>query len=139
VTSAEEFVSLRASERREDYLRAAHCSASNEVWLDVIKRFPEMRFWVAQNKTVAMEILFCLASDPDANVRTMVAMKHKLSKELMTLLANDVNSSVRQQIASNKKTPDEILRRLALDSSEIVAREARERLKKQNTPSREPG
>lgn len=52
IASAEEFVELRRSERQEEYSRVAQDSAPREVWLEVIQRFPDMRFWVAQNKTV---------------------------------------------------------------------------------------
>ncbi len=85
ITSAEEFVSLRQSENQEFYLQAATDSASNEVWLDVIARFPQMKRWVAQNKTVSLEILEVLAQDPDAEIRTAVAMKNKLSPQLYEL------------------------------------------------------
>ena len=82
IASAEEFVELRRSERQEEYLRAAWESAPREVWLEVIQRFPDMRFWVAQNKTMPVEVLAVLARDPDPRVRSIVAMKNRLTNEL---------------------------------------------------------
>jgi hypothetical protein len=72
IASAEEFVRLRTSDDPADYGRAAHDEATEETWREVIKRFPEMRFWVAQNKTVPLNILEELRMDPDERVRSMV-------------------------------------------------------------------
>ena len=127
ISSAEEFVELRRSQRREEYLRATQESAPREVWLEVIQRFPDMRFWVAQNKTVPVEVLAVLARDPDSRVRSMVAMKNKLTADLFELLAKDQDDSVRARLAHNKKVPSEILRRLSTDQSQVVSIAARER------------
>jgi hypothetical protein len=75
IESSEEFVRLRISDDPADYGRAAHDEATEETWRDVIKRFPEMRFWVAQNKTVSLSILEELRNDPDERVRSMVRAK----------------------------------------------------------------
>jgi hypothetical protein len=85
--SAEEFIRLRQSERSGNYLRAATESAEIDGWLEIIYRFPNMRVWVAQNKTVPLEILSILARDEDPAVRAFVAMKNKLSMDLIALLA----------------------------------------------------
>jgi len=127
--NAEEFVRLRQSDRSEDYLRAANESAEKEVWLDIIQRFPEMRVWVAHNKTVPLEILALLARDEDPAVRSFVAMKNKLSSELFGLLARDRDSSVRERIAHNKNTPLEVLRALTEDPNEPIALRAHQRLR----------
>ena len=63
IESAEEFKRLRESEVPEEYRRAAHDEASSETWLEVLNKFPELSFWVAQNKTVPLEILHVLADD----------------------------------------------------------------------------
>ena len=57
INSAEEFILLRNSETRDEYIRAASEDASDLVWIDIISRFPEMREWVAYNKTVPLNIL----------------------------------------------------------------------------------
>ena len=129
IASADEFVPLRRSEHQEDYLRAANDTASPNVWLEIIRRFSDMRIWVAHNKTVPIEILSVLAHDPNPDIRVAVAMKNKLSDELFRLLANDTNNLVRERIAYNKKTPPGILRALANDSCESISAQSRERLK----------
>jgi hypothetical protein len=128
--TAEEFVSLRRSARQQDYLRAATDSASTEVWLEVITRFPDLRVWVAHNKTVPIEVLSILARDADPDIRMAVALKNKLSEDLFSLLAADPNDSVRERIACNKKTPTEVLRRLANDTCELVSIQATEHVRK---------
>lgn len=75
IESAEEFVRLRNSKDPDEYGRAAHDEASEDVWRDVVERFPDMRFWVAQNKTVPLSILEALRHDPDERVRSMVRAK----------------------------------------------------------------
>jgi hypothetical protein len=128
ITSAEEFVRLRNSDEIELYTRAAHDSAPEEVWLDVIHRYPEMKKLVAHNKTVPHSILRILATDTDSDVRSMVARKRKAEWAILEALANDPCESVRTAIATNKKTPAYILQRLADDPCEYIAKVARKRL-----------
>ena len=71
IESADEFVRLRPSADPADYQRAAHDEAAERTWRDVIARFPEMRVWVAQDKTVPLSILDGLRTDPDERVRSM--------------------------------------------------------------------
>lgn len=126
--TAEEFVALRTSEDPELYRRAAEEPASEDTWLEVIQRYPEMRKWVAHNKTVPNTILQILADDPDVEVRWMVAQKRKADPSILQKLARDVSESVRQRVAYNSKTPDFILEELARDACEIVAEPARDRI-----------
>ena len=116
IKSAKEFIDLRTSERPEDYLRAARESAPLDVWFDVVEKYPEMKEWVARNKTVPMQVLDQLALDVDPRVRVAVAMKNKLSNDLMLTLAKDSDPSVRERIAYNKNASDEALRLLAQDT-----------------------
>ena len=120
IRSADEFVALRTSTERAQYERAAAEEASVETWTDVIVRFPEMRSWVAHNKTVPLEILKVLAKDTDPAVRAAVANKRKLDKELFEVLSRDPDEVVRQRIAYNKKTPAEIIERLLGDDASFV-------------------
>lgn len=129
IESADEFVRLRYSDDRDDYTRAATEPASTEVWNEVIERYPDARFWVAQNKTVPLEILAILASDPDAQVRRMVAAKRKLTPELLASLASDEDDAVRMSVARHKNTPHEILENLRSDSWSEVRLVASQRLK----------
>lgn len=103
IRSAEEFARLRKSDHLEEYDRAANDSASIDVWRDVISRYPDMRRWVAHNKTVPIEILAVLARDPDSHVRLMVAMKRKLTLDILERLADDDDESVRLRVAMHRR------------------------------------
>jgi hypothetical protein len=75
IESADEFARLRTSADPAEYQRAAHDNAADRTWRDVIARFPNMRFWVAQNKTVPLSVLEDLRNDPDERVRDVVRAK----------------------------------------------------------------
>ena len=128
IQSAEEFVELRTSENPELYTRAAQETAPEEVWLDVITRFPEMRVWVAHNKTIQTAILKILATDSDWRVRHMVASKRKTEPVILEQLAKDIDEGVRLAVAKNPKTPLHILEMLVHDQWETIAKEAKERI-----------
>ena len=128
INSAKEFVDLRTSERSDDYLRAARESAPLEVWFDIVGKYPEMKMWVARNKTVPMQVLEQLAVDVDPRIRVAVAMKNKLSNDIMLSLSKDSDSSVRERIAYNKNASDDVLRLLAQDSVVSVSEAARQQL-----------
>lgn len=123
IKSAEEFVLLRRSEASDKYMRAVHEEATDTVWMDVISKFPEMKEWVAHNRTVPLNILNILARDMDDSVRAVVASKRKLSPELFELLSKDKSEVVRERVAYNKKAPLHILKMLANDQI-IFVREA---------------
>jgi hypothetical protein len=128
ITSAEEFVRLRASVESVEYQRAANEEAPLAVWQDVIARFPDYRQWVAHNKTVPMEILEILATDPDPDVRYTVASKRKLTPKLLTKLANDPDDSVRNRVVRHKHAPHEVLEALRSDPWDAIRAVAEERL-----------
>ncbi len=128
ITSAEEFYRLRTSEVEEEYNRAAHEETSLEVWLDVIEKFPEMRLWVAQNKTVPAKVLEVLSRDHDADVRSFVAMKRKLPEHIQLVLARDEDYSVRERLSWNANATDAVLRVLAEDAEMRIREKAKERL-----------
>jgi hypothetical protein len=128
IASAEEFVELRCSEDPAEYRRAAHDGATEAVWRDVIDRYPDMKEWVAHNKTVPLEILRVLATDSDAAVRSSVAAKRKLDRALFVALSADEDESVRHQLACNARLPLDLLAALATDREPFVAAAARERL-----------
>lgn len=125
IASPEEFVSLRLSESPSDQTRASQDEAGLEVWLGVIADYPEMRQWVAHNKTVPVAVLQPLASDPDPAVRWEVAGKRKLDPAVLRMLADDEDDSVRARVARHHRTETEVLGALAHDESWVV-REAAE-------------
>ena len=128
IHSADEFVSLRHSEDPANYRRAAGEEAAVDVWRDVIDRYPEARVWVAQNKTVPLEILAVLVSDADTEVRHMVAMKRKLTPELLDQLSMDDDESIRMRVAMHENVANGTLQRLRDDSWECIREFVSERL-----------
>ncbi len=105
---------MRTSEDPADYHRAAYDEASIDTWREVIARFPSMRFWVAQNKTIPSEVIAQLAHDEDSKVRSMVARKRRLEPVILQSLASDPDDGVRMAVARNRHTPRPVLESLAL-------------------------
>jgi len=128
IRSAEEFVAIVDSGDEADARRASQDEAPLDVWLRVIELHPDLRFQVAQNKTVPAEVLERLAEDPDARVRGMVARKRKASAEILAKLAVDSDSGVRLAVAYNPSTPREVLELQRNDLWEEIARKATDRL-----------
>ena len=135
IESAEEFLSLRTSRVPEAYRRAANDEAAMSVWIEVIERYPRMRSWVAHNKTVPLEVLALLVSDPDPDVRSAVADKRKLTVELFRRLASDPDEAVRARVAYNTKAPSELLETMAADPAELVRDAAQAPLKRRRMGS----
>ncbi|MFF1300864.1 MULTISPECIES: hypothetical protein [unclassified Streptomyces] len=102
--------------------------ASLEVWTEIVERCPDARVWVAYNKTIPLEILRGLASDPDSAVRHMVAMKRKLTPDILEGMAADSDESVRLQVARHRRTPRSVLERLLGDDWSEVRKLARDRM-----------
>lgn len=128
IESAAEFVRLRESSDPDEYRRASTDDAPIEVWVEIVRTRPDMRFWVAQNKSVPLEILRVLARDQDVRVRSMVASKRKLDGATMAELARDPDEAVRHAVVLNRTTPRAVLERLRHDPWEPVRRAAEERL-----------
>lgn len=116
---------MRQTDTPSDQSRASQDEASLEVWLGVVAAYPEMRQWVAHNKTVPAAVLQALAGDPDPAVRWEVAGKRKLNSEVLRMLAEDEDDSVRVRVARHRRTETEVLSALAHDESWVV-REAAE-------------
>ncbi|MDR3352025.1 MAG: hypothetical protein LBO00_03255 [Zoogloeaceae bacterium] len=133
ILSAEEFISLRSSDVKAEYDRAAHEEAPLDVWKDVLERYPDYTLWIIHNKTVPLEILQMLSTSNDAKIRRDVAVKRKLSPELFEQLSQDADPEVRSQIAINKKTPLHILELLCNDKDQSVANTAKSQLKGRTT------
>lgn len=128
IQSAEEFRQIRLSEEIEEYNRAVHDEATSETWLQVIEKFPEMKEWVALNKTVPLEILEILSKDKSAKVRFTVAMKRKISEKIQLELCKDTDFSVRNAIVRNPNIKKEILEILSEDTENIIKEHAIKRL-----------
>lgn len=109
IESAKKFFELRNSEDPDQYLRAANEEAKVSIWEDVIATYPEMREWVAHNKTIPESIIRKLSSDPDSKVRYIIASRRKTPDDVKEMLSKDEDESVRMAIANNKKTSKKIL------------------------------
>lgn len=119
---------LRSSEESSDQRRAARDEAPIDVWMEVIRERPDMRAWVAVNKTVPVAVLSVLSKDPDWHVRHAVAMKRKLSHELLLDLASDPDEGVRRAVVFNQSATRAVLEHLAADSESEIRAVAAERL-----------
>lgn len=128
IESAAEFYRLRSSEDPEEYGRAAREEAPESVWMEVISLYPDMKKWVAHNKSVPVQVLAILAADPDWRVRFMVASKRKLPEHLQLDLARDTDVGIRLRVACNAKATRLVLQFLAEDEDEEVRDRARSRL-----------
>lgn len=128
INSAAEFLALRTSDDPADQRRAGHEAAAAGVWLDVIEKYPAMREWVAYNKTVPLEVLELLASDPDERVRWGVAVKRKISADLLRKLALDEDETVRARVAGHHRATIELLQSLLTDESWVVSQAAEKAL-----------
>ena len=80
IRSVAEFVNLCNSEDLADQARATNDPADDKVWLFVIEHHPDLRKWVAHNKTVPLSILRLLIDDADPITRSWVARKRKLDR-----------------------------------------------------------
>ncbi len=128
IKSAEEFVRLRMSEIPEEYNRAALEEAESDVWKQVISDYPDMRKWVAHNKSIPDEIIRVLVFDKDWSVRHTLARKRKTPLDVLEILAKDVDEVVRHSVAAHARTSPEILKTMLNDKWSVVADIAKERL-----------
>lgn len=127
IASAEEFKRYIESKNDEDNSRALD-SASDEVWFDILSKYPELSRDVVFNHTISVEVLERLSLSDDMNVRWNVAMKRRVNRTIFERLACDENISVRHRIACNPKAPEDVLLRLSTDKDPIVAEAAKKRL-----------
>ena len=126
IQSAEEFAALL--DDPPDGQRVAHMCASVEIWLQIIEDYPELRFDVAHNKTVPVEILAVLSNDPSDRVRSMVSCKRKLPRDILAKMVADSSEGVRRNVARHRHSDSEILSLLIDDECDDVSNIARERL-----------
>lgn len=132
IETAEEFIRLRTSTKSGEYLRAGREEAPYEVWMELIENHPDMRVWVARNRTINKGIQMVLSKDKDPQVRGAIASKYPLDRELYYYLSKDIAEIVRSTIAYNKKTPLDILKKMSEeDPIERVREEAKNNYDKQ--------
>jgi hypothetical protein len=127
IESAEEFRRLRLSEDPEEYGRAAHEEAPIGVRREVCDKWPELRVWVAHNKTVPIDILRALSTDKDPEVRYMVARKRKLPVDIQMRMGKDPDAGVRGALAYNAKLHNTVKAVLSDDEEQFVREAAASR------------
>lgn len=127
ISSAEEY---RVLLERDDVSakEVSTIQADEAVWSEIVESYPELRFAVAQNKTVPPSILRVLAISGDPRVRSMVARRRATPPEILKDLASDSSGGVRLAVAMNPSAPRDALAILAGDSWTEVALKARSRL-----------
>ncbi|MFF4834317.1 hypothetical protein [Streptomyces sp. NPDC001315] len=128
IESAEEFVRLRMSGDSADFLRIKQEDAPLDVWLDLVRDHPDMRFWVTFNRHVPPEVLRLLVDDEDWRVRANIAGRKGVPQDILETLSRDDHDAVVSSTASNPGTSTAALTRLSRHPWEDVRKRAREQL-----------
>lgn len=132
VNSVEEFLNILDSDEELGTNESRLCHAPDNVWRQIIIEHPELKRWVAWNKTISYTILEILSEDNDPEIRWWIASKTKISIGLLERFSKDSNSSIRERIVFNSFTPVHILKELSLDTDADIAENARRRLIERN-------
>jgi hypothetical protein len=126
INSAEEYRSFAESDDEVEFSRTAG-TASEEVWLDILLKYPNLARHVAFNSSVSIKVLERAVEVGDVWTRFDVAMKRRINRSLFDRLANDPDATVRTRIALNPKVPADVLDRLCGDEDPMVSDAAKER------------
>jgi hypothetical protein len=127
INSAEEFKRYIQSKNEVERAKAED-AASDEVWFEILLKYPELARQVVANNTISVEVLERLSLIDDAVVRWDVAMKRRINRATFERLACDGDIKVRHRIACNPKVPKAILAKLVADEDEMVSAAAKKRL-----------
>ena len=133
IPDAAEFKWLRQNSDLQLQHRASYEPASHDTWIDVINKYPELRKWVAHNKTVPIEILDLLSTDECSQVRSTVARKRKITPEIAERMAVDKSEDVRYALLCNTNLPWTIKTTILTGDSEWLRSEMDAMEKKMNT------
>ncbi len=129
ITSAQEFIRLRESDDLAEQNRASREYADINVWLEVIEKYPDFKFWVVHNKEIQIEILELLSKDSDHDVRSAVARKRKINETIKGNLFQDVDEGVRYALISNTKLSVDELKQIKVEDSVWLKEKLDERIK----------
>ena len=127
ITSAEDFKRYVESELDNENAKVFD-PAADEVWFDVLLKYPELSRDVVFNHTISVEVLERLCLCEDMHVRWEIAIKRRINRAIFKQLALDKSTIVRHRIACNPKAPEDILVQLAGDEDPIVSEAARKRI-----------
>lgn len=127
ISSADEFKHYSESKNEIENAKTNEV-ATEEVWLDVISRYPELSRLVVANGSISTDVLEKLSLSDDVDVRWHVAMKRRINRSTFERLATDKSVMVRHRVACNPKTPRDLLNLLATDEDDLIAEAAKKRL-----------
>jgi hypothetical protein len=126
ISSAEEYKGFAASDDEHEFSKTLG-TASEEVWMEILSKYPNLARHVAFNNSVSIEVLERAIEVGDVWTRFDIAMKRRISRKLFEKLSMDKDVSVRERIALNPKVPEDILSKLCMDEDFSVSEAAKER------------
>lgn len=124
ISSADDFKCYAESENEIENAKINEV-ATDEVWLEVISKYPELSRLVVANGSISTDVLEKLSLSDDVDVRWDVAMKRRINRRTFERLATDKSEMVRHRIACNPKTPKDLLALLATDEDNMIAEAAK--------------
>jgi hypothetical protein len=128
IRSAEDYIALLESD--DVYEPSPYDEATDEVWLDIIARFPQAREAIAHNKTTSEIVIRKLYSVGDERVRWQLASVRRTPRDLLVEMASDPSSGVGAALACHPKLPPEALAKLLQHESAFVRERANERVQR---------
>lgn len=128
IRQAEDYIALLESD--DVHEPSPYDEAAEEVWLDIITRFPQAHRAVAHNKTTSETVNRKLYSVGDESVRSWLARVRRTPPDLLVAMASDPSSAVGAALTYHPKLPPEALARLLRHESEFVRGRANERVQR---------
>lgn len=136
IDNANEWIRLRSSDDSDDNYRAATETVPLAVWMQIHSKAPDLRAFIAYNRTSPPEMLAILARDENWLVRHAVAERQDAPTSALRELADDVDERVRVLVAGHPSTQRDVLQYLSrVDSADAVRVKASARLRAQAHPS----
>ena len=126
ISSAEEYKAFAESDDENQFSKTFG-TASEEVWTDILTKYPNLARHVVFNNSVSIGVLELAIDVGDVWTRFDVAMKRRISRRIFDKLSADKDASVREQIALNPKVPEDILKKLCMDEDTMVSSAAKEK------------
>jgi len=126
IHSAEEYKTFAESDDENEFSKTSG-TASEEVWMDVLLKYPNLARHVVFNNSTSIRVLERAIEVGDVWTRFDVAMKRRISRDIFDKLSNDPDATVRARIALNPKVPADILDKLCRDEDPLVSNAANEK------------
>ncbi len=108
ISSADDFKCYAESKNKIENAKINE-AATDEVWLEVVSKYPELSRLVVANGSISSDMLEKLSLSDDVDVRWDVAMKRRINRSTFERLATDKFVMVRHRIACNPKVPKNLL------------------------------